>query len=130
MSTADAIRRAIASTEQTLDELRAALAEIQGEARAVPAVDKPDKLVDTATATKITSRSSSWLYATGRKHPEIGWKVDTGSWVWSRAALRAFIAGRAAQCEESEICEVCEAPAVAKTPNQAHHSDVVAGTKI
>lgn len=125
MNARAAIVKAIESAERHVADLRTALAAIDdgGGKLTVPTAASratPDKLVDTAAATKITARSSSWLYATARKHPDLGWKVASGSWVWSASSLRAFMAGRAAQCEESEICEVCDAPAISKTPKRAH----------
>ena len=51
---------------------------------------------------KITGRSSSWLYALGRSHPELGWQLPSGSWVWDAEALRLFMLGRVSAREESE----------------------------
>lgn len=121
-------QRALAAEQARLaEEATALLAQLAGDRAPIDAPGA-NKLIDTAVASKITRRSSSWLYSIARKHPSLGWKV-AGSWVFSEPMLRAFMAGRAAQCEESEICEVCDAPGIQHTPNQAHISGTDAGTR-
>ena len=111
---------AAAALHRLRDQLRAALATVEEQIAALdgdaltptaPSRATPDKLVDTAVASKITRRSSSWLYAIARRHPYLGWKV-AGSWVFSEPMLRAFMAGEDTLREKSEICEIREAPGI------------------
>lgn len=94
LSALTAAEAAAAAWRRLLDELDAGAPE--------SAPPPGDRLLDTSAAARLMNRSTSWLYATARRHPSIGWKLPTGSWVWSERGLIAFRAGQIVACEESD----------------------------
>ena len=70
--------------------------------------------IELAHACKITGKSSSWVYRVAREHG-LGWKLDTGSWVFDEEKLRKFMSWRSPRdVEKSEICEVSDASSLSK----------------
>jgi hypothetical protein len=97
MTIADRLRQQAAELIQLADELD----------RAAPMPGRDQYFLDTHRAMKISCRSSSWLYANGRRFG-FGWKLQSGAWAFSERRLRDFLAGHTS--EESELCEKSDAP--------------------
>jgi hypothetical protein len=66
-----------------------------GAPSAPAAVDRPDRLIDSATARRIAKVEYTTLRRWGRKFG-IGFRTETGKWQFSEKGLRQVIAARPA----------------------------------
>lgn len=101
-SPAKRLRRQAAELLRLADELDAAPAASSG-----PAGDaKPDRILNTAKAAKLSRRSYSSLYRDARAHG-FGWQLPTHVWQFSESGLRKFLSRRNAGLGEvGELGEV------------------------
>ncbi|MGB6177197.1 MAG: hypothetical protein WBF43_12875 [Methylocella sp.] len=95
------------------------LADVLDGAAPAPPRGREHYFLDTGAAMRVARKSSSWLYANGKRYG-FGWRLKSGAWAFSRSALRSFLAGSASLCEESEFREISDASPLPVSREGAH----------